>query len=314
MSQKNPFFSVIIPTYNSEQFIRRTVTSVLQQTYSDFELIIIDDGSKDETSTILLELSSEDSRIKVITTTNSGGPTVPTNVGIDVSKGSYIAFLDHDDEWRSNKLEILHTFFTLNPQIGFIASNVEHINDLTGLITTAKVKITKGSLSKKELLAGKYFNTFSMLCIKRSVLEKVGYLDTQLKMFADFDLVTRMIDQDIPYIFLPDVLVRYHIHNNNTSNILTSSKERLRDLTHIITKYENTFLKFPSSYSNVLHSIAGLHLYNKEQKQAIHYLKKSIKIHPFNALSYIKLGMAYLGNKPFNIVRSLKRKATRIIS
>jgi len=101
-----PKISIIIPCYNSEQFIDRTIKSVLCQTFSDWELLLIDDHSTDKTKDILEKYAKNDTRIKILQTKeNSGGPALPKNIGIENAKGEYIAFLDHDDEWLPEKLE-----------------------------------------------------------------------------------------------------------------------------------------------------------------------------------------------------------------
>ncbi len=308
---KTPFFSVIIPAYNSENFIERTIRSVLSQTYDQFELIIVDDGSSDNTAKILSKFSSTDARIRIITTPNSGGPTTPTNIGINLSNGEYITFLDHDDVWKPHKLERLLEFIEDNASIGFIASNVEHYNEKTKNTTLSDLRLVNGNLPKSDVLAGNYFNTFSMLTIKRSVLERVGSLDTSLRMFADFDLVTRMITHDIPYQFLPDILVTYYIHDSNTSKLSTSAYERAKDLKKIIEKYQKTYKKFPDAQSNVLHAIARLHLYLEDRKQAVYYFKMAIKSHPRKMSNYIRLFAAYFGNNPYSKIKTLREKAFR---
>ncbi len=309
----SPFFSVIIPTYNAERFIERTLNSVLHQTFTEFELIVVDDGSNDKTADILKRYADKDARIRIITTPNSGGPTVPTNIGITTARGAYIAFLDHDDEWKPHKLERMHDFFTENSEVEFLASNVEHINDKTTHVTPAKLHLKNGNLPKKDVLAGNYFNTFSMMCIKKSTLDRVGSLDTRLKMFADFDMVTRMMAHDVPYAFLPDILVTYHVHDHNTSSIRSSAQERINDLQHIISKYEKTLKKFPISYNNILNSIAGLHIYKGERKEAIKHLKQAIKIAPLHIWNYAKLITLLLGNGPTHLSKKIKNSVARII-
>jgi teichuronic acid biosynthesis glycosyltransferase TuaG len=99
------FFSVVIPCFNSERYIRETLESVLIQKFADFEILVVDDASTDRTVSIVEAYASQDSRVRVISLgKSSGGPATPRNVGIEQSNGKYIAFLDADDIWDEEKL------------------------------------------------------------------------------------------------------------------------------------------------------------------------------------------------------------------
>ena len=104
--------SVIIPTYNRAQVIQRAVDSVLSQTFRDFELLIIDDGSTDDSLNVLQSLAHNDKRMRVVTQSNQGaGPA--RNRGLDIARGEYIAFLDADDTWDVKNIEKLHKTLAL---------------------------------------------------------------------------------------------------------------------------------------------------------------------------------------------------------
>ncbi len=306
-----PTFSVIIPAYNSERFIERTIKSVLNQTFTDFELIIVDDGSNDNTDRLIKKAQLKDTRIKVISTPNSGGPTIPTNIGINVAKGEYVAFLDHDDEWREDKLQKIYDVVKKNPDIGFFASNVDQHHDKTKKKTTGVLKLEKDNLPVEKVLAGSYFNTFSMLVIKKSVLDRVGTLDTGLLVFADYDLVARMVANNVLYKFLNDSLVTYHIHDNNTSSLERTAHRRAQDLESIITKYQKTFLKYPKSLSAVYHAIARLHLHLGNKKEAVVSFKKAIKHHPFGIANYARLLAALGGERLYKVLYQIRSKTLR---
>jgi len=106
--KKNNFFSVVIPTHNRRLSLTKALNSVLKQTYSNFEVIIIDNGSSDGTSELILDY--KDKRINYHYQTGSGSPASPRNKGIELSSGDWICFLDSDDFWHSNKLEIVNEY------------------------------------------------------------------------------------------------------------------------------------------------------------------------------------------------------------
>lgn len=102
-----PLVSIIIPVYNAEEFIKKTIESALSQTVKDIEIVIVDDCSSDESFRICSEMATHDSRIKVLRTeSNFGCPGGPRNIGVSSSSGSWVAFLDSDDLWHSQKLEV----------------------------------------------------------------------------------------------------------------------------------------------------------------------------------------------------------------
>lgn len=292
-----PHFSVIIPTFNGEYFIAETIESVLNQTFTDFEIIIVNDGSTDNTSTILKKYQLKDPRIKVITIPNSGGPTTPMNVGIMNTNGKYIAFLDHDDLWHPSKLEIVYSIFLQNPYIGFVGSNVTILNEKDTSVTNAYASTHNHSIPRENILAGKYFNTFSMLVIRRTTIEKVGMLDTNFFIFADYEMIIRMTINDIPHIFLEQPLITYRVHQNNTSSLLRSADRRIIDLEKILIKYEKYFKEHTKSLSILMSTIGHIHLLNKNKKESSLYFKKAIYYDKYNPLGYIKLFSALINSK-----------------
>ena len=104
---KTPLITVIVPIYNGEKYLSSTVQSVIDQTYGNWELILVDDGSTDRTASIIDNFVGFDRRIKKIALSeSSGGPAHPRNLGLDLAKGEYIAFLDADDLWSTQKLAL----------------------------------------------------------------------------------------------------------------------------------------------------------------------------------------------------------------
>lgn len=309
-----PIFSVIIPTYNSEKYIETTINSVLDQTFKDFELIIVDDGSQDSTRELLDTYKNIDERIQVILSKNSGGPATPTNIGIGLARGAFITFLDHDDSWKKTKLEILFREFKNNPHVGFILSNVETYSEDDSSTQVSTTKIRNNKASTDTLLSGKYFNTFSMISIRQEVLSRIGALDVNLLIFTDYDIITRLVSFNVQHIFLAEPLVTYRIHAHNTSALPTSAKRRAEDLERILTKYSKTFPKNNKSFSAVHHAIGSLYLYLGNVSKARNHYRTAIKLYPRNLFMYIRYLFTYLGDKPYRILTSLKRKAFRKVS
>ena len=306
-----PIFSVIVPAYNSEKFIRETLTSILDQTFTNFEVIVVDDGSSDLTPSILLEFQKKDTRVRIISIKNSGGPTVPTNIAISVAKGMYIAFLDHDDAWENSKLEKLYLIYTQNPLTGFILSNVTLKDEINNHTSVSRTFIASDKLSPEAILAGNYFNTFSMLSVRREILNQVGQLDTNLLMFADYEIIVRMLANNISHIFIQEPLVGYRIHQNNTSAYLSSRNRRIDDLEYIFRKHRDTFEEYPESASRLYRAIGRLNLSLGNNKEAQHAYKKSIIFRPYSIGNHFRLLTSYFGEDVYMFFRKIKNEALR---
>ena len=127
MSADSPLFSVVIPTYNARKFISLTIESILRQTVQDFEIVVVNDGSTDDTLEILQGIA--DSRLRIITQEN-GGECVARNKGIKEARGRYIAFLDADDAWRPNHLEIVLKYIQKLADISWFVTPTEKVPDI----------------------------------------------------------------------------------------------------------------------------------------------------------------------------------------
>ena len=147
--------SVIIPSYNSSKYITKTVNSVLRQTYKNTEIIIVDDCSKDNTREVIKELENTDQRVRCIFHEKNGGAAVARNTGIENAKGRYIAFLDSDDVWESNKLSVQVPYLQGNHPFVFCAYDTV---DADGNPLGKKIKI-KSLVKYKDLMTKTYIST-----------------------------------------------------------------------------------------------------------------------------------------------------------
>jgi teichuronic acid biosynthesis glycosyltransferase TuaG len=136
---KNDLISIITPSYNSEKFISKTIESVINQTYQNWEMIIVDDCSPDNSNKIVEEYCKKDSRIKLIKLEKNSGPAVARNRAIEEAKGRYIAFLDADDLWKPEKLEKQINFMKENNLV-FTYSSYDLIDEEGNFMGTFKTK------------------------------------------------------------------------------------------------------------------------------------------------------------------------------
>jgi len=207
-----PLVSVIIPTYNGSRFIRETIQSVLDQTYNNLEIMVVDDGSTDDTSLIVKSVT--DQRITYIQQKNAG-VSPARNHGIAVSKGDYIAFLDHDDVWLPCKLEKQLSLFEQNPKVALIYSDAFIINENNFIIGkySHKIKFFRGRIFKE--LFSSCFITILTVVIKKSVFLEVGPF-LPYKICEDYDLLLKCAAK-YPIDYIDEPLAKYRVHGSNYS-------------------------------------------------------------------------------------------------
>ncbi|MCF7917231.1 MAG: glycosyltransferase [Candidatus Omnitrophica bacterium] len=197
---KKPSFSIIIPTYNRKQFLKIAVDSVLKQTYPNYELIIVDDGSNDSTEKFIK--SYKNPKINYYYQQNKG-PASARNLGIRKAKGEFICFLDSDDRFRTDKLKISYRYIKENP--GHKIFHSEEIWYRNGKFLSQKKEHKKPN--------GFIFKNAAKLCsisistavIKKEVFKKIGNFDQNLLACEDYDFWLRVTSQ-YPVCLIPETL------------------------------------------------------------------------------------------------------------
>ena len=190
MSTETPFFSVIIPAYNREIFLKKSVDSVLAQTFMDFELIIIDDGSTDNTPEVIS--SYKDKRLIHIQQQNSGVSNA-RNKGLTNAKGSFIAFLDSDDWWTENKLERTREFIEQFPDIMIFHTEEIWYRNNKLLEQLKKHKKPSGFVYKHALPL--CCISISTAVIGQDVFKDIGTFDETLEACEDYDFWLRAVNK-----------------------------------------------------------------------------------------------------------------------
>ena len=185
---EKPKISIIIPTYNRAKKIVGAIRSIQDQTYEDWELIIVDDGSSDNTCEIVEKVANSDRRIKFIRLEKNKGAQAARNRGIRAAKSEWIAFLDSDDQWLPQSLDLrLKVAERENVQIVHSQALVIYPGDKTELYTLSPFSgwVHKEILSKDGPM-------FQCLLVKKAALEKIGYLDESLPSFQEWDTSIRL--------------------------------------------------------------------------------------------------------------------------
>jgi glycosyltransferase involved in cell wall biosynthesis len=206
-----PGISVIIPAYNHARFLPQAIESVLAQTLLPAELIVVDDGSTDDTPQVLARYSE---CVRYIRQQNRG-VSAARNTGAAVAMGDYLAFLDADDEWLPHKLEMQMARFTNEPELGLVHCGVVEING-EGALLSVRQDGLEGWLIEEFLLFRRaiILGAGSSALIPRRILFELGGWDEQLSTAADWDVCCRIAAR-YPIGFVSEELLRYRIHGTN---------------------------------------------------------------------------------------------------
>lgn len=211
MTVSNPTVSVIIPTFNRANLLMLAIQSVLDQTFSDFELIVVDDASTDNTQQKVMSIN--DPRIQYILHQQNSGECGTRNTGLTAAKGQFIAFLDSDDEWLPNKLEKqLALFQTLPADVGVVYSWLKVINDQGHVIHMREPDI-RGDVND-YLIYKNLIGTPSTVMIRKESIQPNLTFDTNLRCCGDWDMWLQ-ISRNFRFDVIPEPLALYRDHNED---------------------------------------------------------------------------------------------------
>jgi glycosyltransferase involved in cell wall biosynthesis len=222
-TQRAPRVSVVIPTYNSARFLREAIQSVLNQTYSDFEVVIIDDGSTDDTESVVRSFGERVSYVKQ----PNRGVSAARNQGIRDAKAEYVAFLDSDDIWLPNKLAEQIPLLEQDPELGLVYSDWAVVPEHGEAEPSFLKKVPGSSGHVFEALLQWGFILTSGTVVRRACLDEVGYFDETLSIAQDYDLWLRISYRWKVALVSKSLLIKRNWDGNLSSNFLKTATERI---------------------------------------------------------------------------------------
>jgi glycosyltransferase involved in cell wall biosynthesis len=224
------FFTVVIPLYNKENFIQKTLKSVLNQSFSDFEVLIIEDCSTDNSKSKALEVKS--GKIKLLQHPENKGLSASRNTGIQYAKSVYIAFLDADDVWKPNYLETIHTLIEKFPEANLYATNYEEIYNEKTRVVNNNALLKNGDVfivhDFFEANIGKPIYIPSSFCISADVIAKIGLFDEKITYTEDVDFNIRA-NLYFKLAYTPISLVAYNMFVENQMSTTKMSEKSFLD-------------------------------------------------------------------------------------
>lgn len=290
-SNKNRLFSIVIPTYNHAHFINKCIDSLVSQTYQNWEAIIVNNYSDDNTIEVVEAYG--DPRLRIINFRNNGIIGASRNIGISNSKGDWVCFLDSDDWWYPNKLEIVDQYITNNPTTNVVCHDLMLNNKLRGKKYLLPCGPVVPNLYQDLLIHGNRFPN-SALSIERAVLLKHHITISEIKEIAsveDYDLNLQLAALGASFACINIPLGEYLIENNNVSN----SKIHEENLEFLLRKhvfelqsFETDKQKLWNKANSRLNYIKGISSFQKHKyTESIKYFKRSFLSSQINFTKHI---------------------------
>ena len=302
-----PCCSIIIPAYNAIKYLPDTLESVLKQTFTDFEILIINDGSSDNVVEWFTNIT--DPGIKLISQSNQG-VSAARNTGIAEAKGEYIAFLDADDLWSPTKLEKQLQCFANNPSLGLVHTAMTLVDEKGNSLGRTFTSNVEGD-ALKLLLENNTIVTSSVI-VRRNCLTTVGEFNINLNSSEDWELWVRIASR-YPIGLIKEPLVFYRQHPENTTKNWQMLEQDLYSIEQVFQSVpqELSYLK-NRTYANAKIYLAWKALQTGYSKQAADFRNQAVK-HYFKLLlspQIMRLSLAIalsgiFGNKGLNRIQSL---------
>tara|TARA_S200000501_G_C20854516_1_gene757180 strand:- start:1334 stop:2233 length:900 start_codon:yes stop_codon:yes gene_type:complete len=292
----SPFFTVVIPTYNCADYLKRALNSVFSQTYQNFEIIVVDNSSTDHTKDVLR--SFNDGRLMVIKVNNNGIIAYSRNKGIENAKGDWIAFLDSDDIWKPKKLEKVKKSANQNTEVVLICHD-EHYVENSKIKKRLRYGPAVKNLYQKLLFKGNCVST-SATCIRKNIaIETGGFSERkEFKTAEDYEYWIRLA-QVGQFYFIKEILGEFHIHDKNSSSdihIHTSAGIAVKEY-HFslwLSKFPNMNKKVNYGRGKMYADTGATYIRSNQFTYVREYAIKAIKFNPWYWKVWIVLLIGFL--------------------
>jgi glycosyltransferase involved in cell wall biosynthesis len=293
--------SVIIPTHNRPEYLPTAIRSVLGQTYQDFEIIVVDDASTDETLEIVG--SFDDERLRYLRLETSSGAAAARNKGIEKSAAEYLAFLDDDDEWLPDKLRLqVEKIENSAAHVGMVYTGYLAVERSTGQVIDIRRPTQRGDLYH-ALLKDNWVSSTSSVLMKRECVQKIGMFDETLPSFQDYDLWIR-ISKHFRIECVSEPLFRFYCHGQR---IWTDLEALRAGMELMLSKYGDSRIvrkQFSHRYLylGVRYCEAG------DIRKGRTAFLRAVRLHALEPRHYFNLALSFAGPKHFRCIREGKDK------
>ena len=271
--QTQPLVSVVLPTYNRAHLIVKSIETVLEQSYKNLELIVVDDCSTDNTQQRIGSI--KDSRVSYIKTEKNRGPACARNKGIKLSKGKYIAFQDDDDRWMKYKLQKQVEVLMNSPEsVGIVYTGIHKLIKGKNEYIPSKKNINREGCIFEELLRGNFVPIHAL--IRRSCFEKVGFFDESMPALEDWDMWLRMAEK-YEFFYIKEALA---VCYSTIDGVSSDWRKIIIARSIVLKKYFRNMVGNKLLLSHHYFRIGKIWSTNGEFYTGLGYLMKAIGIYP----------------------------------
>jgi len=290
-----PEVSVVIPTYNRAELLKRAIRTVLNQTYQDFELIVVDDGSTDNTEEVVR--SFNDNKVIYIKHERNRGAPAARNTGIRAARGEYVAFQDSDDEWLPEKLEKqIEVFKTASLEVGVVYTGFWRIEGDKRTFVPSSDITPKEDAIHDALLKSNFIGIPNTL-VKKECFEKAGMFDEKLPMLEDWELWIR-ISKYYCFKYIDEALVISY-HNPGSLN-KPDSLRKARALELMVERHFADIKRNRRLLADYYHVIGHLLCLNGQVAQGRGYLEKAVMTYPIDVNAFLLALISLFGQRSYN--------------
>jgi teichuronic acid biosynthesis glycosyltransferase TuaG len=300
-------FSVITPVFNGRQYIGRAIDSVLQQTYPEWEMIVVDNGSTDDTTRIVQEYATKDTRIRLISCpANSGSPAFPRNLGMKNASGAYIAFLDADDLFLPQKLYEVERFLHSATHAEIVCHGEQHVKNNRIVRTEYYGPYT----TYKDLLLRNNTLSTSAVVMNKTCIGKGGYFCEDLKLsgFEDYDYWLRL-SQSCRIVYLRKILGIYSVdHTSESLKIVANCRNAFEFIDRHYALWGRKNFYYATLFrrrKSIFSTLSARHFLRlRDYEKTATFAMQSISFYPFEIKPWIFLFIA----KMISLCRKITRK------
>lgn len=297
-----PAVSVVLPTYNRASCLRQSMDSVLQQTFRNLELIVVDDASEDNTKAIVEGMS--DPRIRYVRHESNRGGSAARNSGISMARGAFVAFQDSDDDWLPDKLERQMAAVDAECNVVY-CGYTKRVAESETYVPDRRIVRRDGDILR-PLLSANFVGT-PTLVVRRSLLQEVGGFDESLGRFQDWELVIRLAAVS-PFRLIDEPLV---IARDTAGNISSNAPAGVAALRAILERQAALYERFPTAAFDALATLGHLECLSGEYDRARSSFRRALRIRPTSPKVLAALALSCLGRHAYRLGMAGRQWAER---
>ena len=302
----SPTVSVIIPTFNREHLIGRALKSVRAQTFTDWECLVVDDASTDNTGDVVRRFG--DPRVRYLRHESNRQAGAARNTGISAALGQFLAFLDSDDEWMPTKLERQLDMFanTSLENLGLVFCGISMVKNGETYRTQIRPTVPDGWCYEAALAHQVTPHATSTWLMRRASFSHFPMFDEMLRSKQDWEYVVRASEQ-AQFAWVREPLIVSH--KDGADRISVDGKYQMESLLYFIGKYEDELRKRPRLHRRYHHSIAMLYRRRGEIGKARRHLRLAVKASPLDPRGYGWLAIGSAGGTALDVVSRFRRRS-----